>query len=126
MNDDALTPDQAAMLADALDLEHHDLIAVDNGIMSGVHSPEACEQRDGGCWIHRPTQGWPLAGRPVVFDSRTAVAYRRCEHDVLHPDIDAVAYLDRYRSRYQGRGVRPGDAGYHPACDGCCLPEKDR
>ena len=119
MDDDSAGPEQKQMMADALDLTQFDATTVENGVMTRVHSPEACVLRSIGCWIHRPTPDWPLAGRPVYYEARTAVAYRQCEHGVLHPDIDAVRYLERGITRYQGRGVRPGDPSYHPQCDGC-------
>lgn len=124
MTDGALTPDEAAMLADALDLEHGgDLVAVGNGIMRNVHRVGRCGGQN--CWVHNPSPDWPLAGRPVYWDARRRMAYRLCEHDLLHPDIDAAAYAERYTTRYPGRGTRPGDPSFHN-CDGCCIPEGDR
>lgn len=101
-----------------LDLAAGDLVAVANGTLTRVHPTESCASQR--CWVHHPTTDWPLAGAPVYWSPTTRVAYRVCEHAVLHPDIDAVAYANRGRTNYSGRQVREGDAEWHPACDGCC------
>lgn len=114
-----LNPTQAAMLADSLDLATRDLISVANGILTKVHTRDVCEARGDGCWVHDPTSDWPLAGRPVVWSEGRRMAYRLCEHDVPHPDVDAIAYATRYRTHYPGRETRENDPEWHE-CDGCC------
>lgn len=121
-NDEPLNPDQAVMLADGLDLTALDLVFVSNGILTKVHTREACEGREGNCWVHDPTPDWALAGRPVVWSANRRMAYRLCEHDVAHPDIDAIAFANRYRTNYSGRAIRQSDPEWHH-CDGCCGEE---
>lgn len=124
-NDEPLNPDQLAMLADSRDLTTLDLVSVTNGILTKVHQPEDCEVRGGNCWVHDPTPDWPLAGRPVVWSARRRMAYRLCEHDLAHPDVDAFAYATRYRTNYAGRRTRESDPEWHE-CDGCCREEAPR
>lgn len=88
-NDEPLSPDQAAMLADSLDLATRDLVHVTNG-----------------------------------WSERRRMEYRLCEHDVAHPDVDAVAFATRYRTNYAGRETRESDPEWHE-CDGCCRRESD-
>lgn len=110
------------MLSDSLELAALDLVSVSNGILTKVHPPESCAARQGNCWVHDPTSDWPLAGRPVVWSTARRMAYRLCDHDVLHPDVDAVAFANRYRTNYSGREVRESDPAWH-RCDGCCQAE---
>lgn len=107
------------MLADSLDLAELDLVFVTNGLLTKVHPREACEVRGGNCWVHNPTSDWPLAGRPVVWSASRRMAYRVCEHDVAHPDVDAVAFATRHRTNYLGRETLESDPEWH-SCDGCC------
>lgn len=123
MTDAPLTPDQAAMLADALDLERLGVVAVANGTMTRVHPEDRCAGQP--CWIHNPTQNWSLTGRPVYYRAETRMAYRTCEHDVLHPDIDSLAWTSRGTTKYAGREIGPGDPAWHE-CDDCCESEEDR
>lgn len=116
------------MLADSLDLATRDLTIVANGVLRKVHTREVCESRGGRCWVHDPTPDWPLAGRPVVWSAGRRMAYRQCEHDALHPDIDALSFANRHRTNYAGRVARESDPEWHE-CDGCCLldpPGDDR
>lgn len=100
------------------------MVAVANGIMSRVHSPEQCAGEH--CWVHHPSRH-PLADAPVWATSGRLVVYRACEHHEheagltgLHPDPDDEAYRQRGATHHAWSWVRP--ATPHPCCEShCCL-----
>ena len=118
MTQEPLNPAESALLAASLDLASGDLTFVSNGLLTKVHPADRCAGEH--CWVHRPTPGWTLAGAPVYWSQARRLAYRQCTHGVLHPDVDAVAYANRFRTNYVGRQPRKSDAEWHPECDGCC------
>ncbi|GAB3034630.1 hypothetical protein GCM10027052_10540 [Parafrigoribacterium mesophilum] len=103
---DGLSPKQAGLAAAELNLAAGEVIALDNGILTKVHSVAACSGPH--CWVHNPSPHhmvtWPVRWR----DDRR-LAERICEHGIGHPDPDDVAFNLRL-----GRDVR-----VH-GCDGCC------
>ncbi len=109
------TPQQLEMLAAALDLASaQDVTFVGNGVLSRVHSEQACSGRH--CWIHNPSEH-PLASASVVWDERRRTAYRVCEHAIVHEDPDDQWFRRRFRTHHAGLARLPNPAAN---CDGCC------
>ena len=93
-------------MADATDLATRNIAMVQNGVLTRVHPPSACEGRN--CWIHNPSES-PLSDRPVLWRADKRIAERTCTHRIGHPDPDDVAY-----NKSLGH-----DTSVH-ACDSCC------
>lgn len=113
MSENPLTPEQVLIAAAAIGFSTRDVVVLEQGIMTNVHSSSACLPYH--CWVHRPSTHhmvtWPIRWRQ---DKRTAE--RVCEHKVGHPDPDDRAF-----------NLRNGkDVSMH-GCDGCCgvVPEED-
>ena len=91
-----------------------DMIALVNGILTGVHGPRACAGQTWGCWIHQPLPH-ALSEAPVRWREDKSTAERICPHGIGHPDPQDVAY---------NRNVLGRDVTVH-GCDGCCGPLPD-
>lgn len=87
-----------------------------NGINVPTHDPDRCVGTF--CVIHNPSdhhmKNWPITLR---LDRIGALAERRCEHGVGHPDPDSLAFIDTLIGEENSEGVH--------GCDGCCLIEED-
>ena len=111
-----LSPDDAAMLADATNLANgRGVIGVEGAFLTNVHPAGQCAGET--CWVHRPSE-WPLRDAPVVADRSTLVIYRRCEHGRLHLDIDDRLFRRRHGTRHRWSWVS-SDA--HPCCSQLCC-----
>ena len=87
-----------------------DLVALPNGTVVSIHGPAACEGSP--CTFHHPSDH-PLANNPVVWNPFLKLMFRRCGHDVLHPDPDSLDFM---------RATGWVDEVLHACCvDGCCL-----
>ena len=71
----------------------------DGRVMSEIHDPGDCEGR--GCWVHHPSEH-PLSGAPVYWDAAARRAYRLCEHEVLHRDLDDYRFQTRGSTKWAG------------------------
>ena len=49
------------------------------------------------CTLHSPSTH-ALVGKPIVWDPYRWLFMRGCSHDLLHPDVDAVAWLRATRT----------------------------
>ena len=87
------------------------IVALENGILTGVHDPSACAGQSWGCWIHRPLPH-VLSDAPVMWRDDKQTAERLCPHGIGHPDPQDVVYQ---------RVVLGRDVSVH-GCDGCCGP----
>ncbi|MDO7868159.1 hypothetical protein [Nocardioides jiangxiensis] len=100
MTDD-FTRAQIDMLRAQMDLAAGDLVFVANGILRKVHKSDQCEGRHLACWVHSPSD-WPLSVAPVYWDGSAGRAYRLCEHDVLHRDLDDYRWQTRGSTKHAG------------------------
>lgn len=83
------------------------------------HDIEAC-QGQVGCPMHNPSDH-PLAWKPMAWDSACRIVRRRCEHDLWHPDVDSINYMERRAMEIQSQTMQVmGQLLKAHDCDGCC------
>ena len=82
-----------------------------DGRILSHHEVGRCDSTES-CCFHNPSDPiiaeWPFTD--VVWVESVAIMYRTCLHGYEHPDLDSVAYAQRY-------GVEVADH----VCDGCCV-----
>lgn len=85
---------------------------VPEGTVWAFHAPSECAGRP--CPVHAPSShhmtDWPLLLPP---NPHNVILERMCEHNVTHPDPDAVQQAIIFDP------TREGEHGLH-TCDGCC------
>lgn len=96
-----------------------DLIATHNQGIWKTHGVDAC--RGTVCVVHAPSEhhmrDWPLGFSAATTSyGQVLLGTRTCEHGVVHPDPDSLAYL-----RDVTHQLSPAVFG-HTGCDGCCVP----
>ena len=116
MATDDMTPEEAALRATIESLNCGGVTTLYNGqVISQVHDPSICADRDYGCALHIPSADNPLRNEPLRMRA-DLVLERLCpKHFVWHPDSDSVIF----HWRVEGR-----DVAIHRCCpDECCEPQ---
>ena len=97
----------------------------ESGVLQ-VHGDDKCSNQDRPCCIHRPSDH-PLRNSPMVWDGLKYVMYRKCSHDIFHPDPDHLSYVEAHEPTgchtvsVSHASENPiGTAQRMHECDGCC------
>ena len=94
-----------------------DVIFMTNGQkLLDVHTRDQCATQF--CVIHHPSNHH-MKTWDYYWDNRSRMMMRMCEHSVLHPDPDQVAF----ERRYLEPAVLATVIDHY--CDGCCTPPKE-
>lgn len=97
-----------------LDSGEKDLINLADGTVLSTHGPAHCLGDH--CCIHNPSQH-ALRAAPMVWAQEMRLMFRRCEHDALHPDPDAMEFSN-VMALMTGSGWYDG---WHPCCPQQCC-----
>jgi hypothetical protein len=111
---------------DPLDSESYDLIEIDNGVMLRTHPVALCAVGvSAGCPIHAPSDH-ALRDAPMTWQPRIRMLFRRCPHDVMHPDPDSLGFENTIALLRTLHGEPTlGYDGWHPCCDERCCGLED-
>lgn len=95
-------------------MTEYDEVELAGGATLRVHAPSKCAGQT--CSVHNPSDH-PLKDAPRIWKASSGLFERECEHEIGHPDPDALAFLIRVR------GEKADVLKYH-GCDGCCVPPR--
>lgn len=88
------------------------VILGDGWALHNVHTADRCAGQN--CVIHNPSNHH-MATWPHQWDNVLIMVWRRCPHELYHPDPDDMNFL-RHRDKDDA-----SDRCLH-MCDGCCQP----
>lgn len=88
-----------------------DLFSLPSGDLLKTHGLAQCEGN--WCTMHNPSQH-PLRGMPVIWRSDINLMMRVCNHGLVHPDPDDLAF------KHRASGAAWAERCSMHQCDGCC------
>lgn len=123
MSDSSVNPDPfnrpPGIELGELDASTYDLVEIEGGKILRTHPASSCLMDE--CVIHNPSDH-PLRVAPMIWSAHMRLVFRRCTHDVLHPDPDSLAFAHTVAliNTLAGEPALRYD-GWHPCCDARCC-----